>query len=185
MKNLILVALAATCLAVAPAAAQTTVRVGTQLSNLNNDVNGAASVDVSGLNLVNGVSAGVEARSDFDRNGVDELTARAGPALNLGQLTLTPTAQLGVASIRNNGREVFATFGAGVGVRLPLVTNLALAGNVNYRQAFTGREDYRLTEASGGLEFALTPNVTLDARYFQRRGTLDSSGVGVGVSFRF
>lgn len=184
MKNLLLAAVAALSLAAAPAAAQTAVRVGTDISNLNNGTDFAGSIDVSGVDLFNGITAGVEGRSEFDR-GVTELTARAGPALNVGRLTISPTVQLGVANIANDGRGVFATFGGGVNARFALTPRLAAIGGVTYRQAFDGRSRYRVAEYTAGGEFKVTDKFAVDARYFNRDGTLDSSGVGLGATFRF
>ena len=186
MKNLLIAAIAALSLTAfaAPAAAQTAVRVGTDISNLNNGADFAGSIDVSGVDLFNGVTAGVEARSEFDR-GVTELTARAGPAFSVGRLTISPTVQLGLANIANDGRGVFGTFGGGVNARFALTSRLTAIGSATYRQAFDGRDRYRVAEYTAGGEYKLTDKFAVDARYFNRDGTLDSSGVGLGATFRF
>jgi hypothetical protein len=183
MKNLISL-LAAACAVIATPAMAQQVTVATDIAS-----HGATTgrLDVSGFNLF-GLGAGVEARSRFGdrRFGVDELTGRIGYRLGNGRASLTPTAQLGVASFDRNYNRIFATAGVGVEGRVNVLPALDGVASYTYRTSLTdGRNRYRLNEYRAGAEYQLTPRVGINAGYFKRTGTIDSDGVSAGVKLGF
>lgn len=182
MKNLFYILAASAALAAAPASAAPEVRVGGELTSLSGDPRGSARVDVSDFDLGQ-VGYGVEARTDFGE-GVDELTARVGYTLSVGPVLLTPTAQVGVANLNDNGRtDLFGTFGAGAEARVNVLPRVDAVGSYTYRQAFEGRDLYRLNEYQVGADYTLDNGVRLGARYLNRTGTVDSEGVALSAAF--
>ncbi len=184
MKNfLYTIAAAALAVTATPALAQTQVTLGGDVvTSGRNDGQLNPRIDISNFEL-NRVGAGVEGRSAFGE-GVDEVTARLGSRLGAGRLSVTPTVQLGLANVNDDGRDMFATFGAGAEARFGLVAGLDAVGSVNYRQAFEGRDRYRLTEYRVGADYNVNDRFAVGARYFDRNGTVDSSGVAAAVTVR-
>jgi hypothetical protein len=183
MKKLINL-LAAACAVIATPAMAQQVTAGADIASHGAT---AGRLDVSGFNLF-GLGAGVEARSRFGdrRFGVDELTGRVGYRLGNDRLSLTPTAQLGLASFDRNERNVFVTAGAGVEGRVNVLPSLDGVASYTFRTSLTDNDHrYRLNEYRVGGEYRFTPQVGVNVGYFKRTGTIDSDGVSAGLKFGF
>lgn len=181
MKTLLYTLAAAILAASTPAMAQE-VRLGADFTTSGRNEVLSPRVEVNNFRL-NTLGAGVEGRTSFGE-GVDEVTGKVGGRLGNDRFNVTPTLQFGAANVNNDGRGIFATVGAGAEGRISVLGPVDLVGDVTYRQALAGRDRYRLTEYRAGADLNINPRFAIGARYFNRDGTLDSSGVSAGVTVR-